>query len=264
MEYPYWNRPQPQKLFLKKRQCNLDVINTGHKRMRKLIDFGTAYSVFFAGAASLVSPIALDFLKTRFKDNTMAIAFTLSVVSFGVLILSTTGEKLIQHSARMRKLMLGNDFVEGWWYDISFDQDLKKTTHGVLINILFDGREFHINGVTYSPEGHRIATFNSMTCSYENKLLFAKYESHTEYFQTGVEHGVIEMQFDSYSVSYSGFYSDYTGKVKSRVQGIRVDPTDLRQYKKFKTETDNKTFIVGKIKSRQAELIQIGPVKVVD
>lgn len=68
-----------------------------------------------AGAVSVVSPLLLDFVETRFPETSIAMVLTLSVVSVGVLVLSTVGEKLVGSSRKIRKWILGNEFIEDDW-----------------------------------------------------------------------------------------------------------------------------------------------------
>ena len=207
-----------------------------------------------AAIASAVSAILIDYLQGIFKSRTAALLALLVLISVLVLLLDEALERVIEKSLAVRKLIAGNEFIEGYWYDMSIDNATKKVVHGVIFSIWFDDGAFKVDGVTFDPEGNRIATFSSTNAAYSNRLLLFEYRGLHDAFAKSIETGVCQIQFDNPPQSYSGFYFDYTGAISFRVHGRKVDKHELDTYKSFHQVDMKRDFMLSVMSARQAAL----------
>lgn len=156
-------------------------------------------------------------------------------------------DKLIDKSVGLRRILLGSNFIEGYYYDLSVDIEKYIVRHGVLFNVEYEDGGFKANGVTYDRKGNRKATWKSISCTYQDRVLYIQYESHTDYSNTGIEMGLLQLQFEKPANSYSGFYFDMANQKKYNITGCRVTKEELKNFGLFKNTDHKKQFILKKI-----------------
>ena len=222
--------------------------------MKKFREFNTTYKLIIGTVSSILSALLIDYLMEKFDDKTVSIAFMLSVIVVLILLINSIVERAVERSHTIRKAIAGDEHIEGYWYDFSVEQDTNQVKHGVLFSIKYEGGKYALYGVTYDGSGHRIATFRSKNSVYQDRVLFCEYESHTEYMQSSLEQGVLQIQFDLPPTSYTGFYFDYSGAMNFKIQGERVPDDVVKQHNRFKYNEDKKAFLVGQIQKKQKEL----------
>jgi hypothetical protein len=212
------------------------------------------YRLFVATASSAISAIAFDGLTHLLKSRALALTALLIVISLLVLVLSELIEEIIERSVTVRRFFAGDEFIEGYWYDITVDAETRHVVHGVLFSITYEEGEFAVRGVTYNLLGNQVATYNSDAASFSNRRLSFEYRGPNVELGGVIQTGFTQLQFDSPPQSYSGFYFDYGGQVRASVQGYKVDPVTLKKFGFFANADFKRAFLAPLLAARQAEL----------
>jgi hypothetical protein len=210
------------------------------------------YRLFVATIASAASAILIDDLQNIFKSRSIALLALLVVVSLTVILLNETLEQIVEKSVTVRKLIAGDDFIEGFWYDLSLDNVNRKVVHGAIFRIRFKDGELKVDGVSFDPGGNRIATFTSSSAVYSNRLFYFEYRGMNDEYQELVETGLTQLQFDAPPQSYSGFYFDYTASIHSRVHGHKVDEDTLKRNRSFTLPDAKRDFMLSVMAAKQS------------
>jgi hypothetical protein len=222
--------------------------------MDRLRRFNDIFRLLVATAISAGAAITLDRLEQLLKNRSVAWIVLLVAVAIAVFVLDQANETLLDHSAKLRRWLLGDQFIEGNWFDISIDRVKGSVHHGSFITIAWRGGEFIVNGIEFDPLGNRICTFRSTSTSLVANVLTFSYESHSDTFESVVEIGIDQLQFDAPPQSYSGFYFDFTKTVDFRVQGQKIDLDIAATYNHFQNLADKKRFILAQIAESEREL----------
>jgi len=212
--------------------------------------FNNAYRLLVAALVSVLTTLLFDYLNRTFESRAAALAALLILVTLFVTVLNAALEVAIEKSTFLRKLIAGSEFIEGFWHDVSVDPS-KSVTHGVLFQVRFEHDRFAVSGSSFDPQGNHIATFRSINAAYSDRVLHFRYESHTAYSEQETETGVVELQFDNPPSSYSGFYFDYSNKVRFRVHGSKAPAQAIRAYHSFSDINDKRAFVVQEIRKMQ-------------
>lgn len=211
--------------------------------MQFLEKYRREYKLISATTASIFTSLFIEKYASLFKDKTLAyvtiVVFVIIIVAIGNSIL----DYVIDESVKVRKLLLGKHFIEGYWYDLSIDKTTKSIKHGVVFKIDYNKGSYELHGISYNRDGERIATWKSISCTFLENVLFVQYESHTEYSATFIEHGVLQMQFETPANSYTGFYFDFSNSIKYIIAGRRIGDNLLKQYNNFSDTSDKESFL---------------------
>ncbi|MBT9330478.1 hypothetical protein [Paracidobacterium acidisoli] len=222
--------------------------------MERFERMNNIYRLFVATAVSAIAALVLDRLQQIFRQRSVLWIVVLALVAVVLFFLNQVFEGLLEHSLAFRRLVAGNEFIEGYWFDISVDKTHRAVHHGSFITIWWESGRFVINGIEFDPNGNRICTFRSTSSAYLDRVLTFSYESHTETYNLAIETGIDQLQFDNPPQSYSGFYFDYTKTVDFRVQGSRIDQSVLEEQKHFRDVAAKQTFIMARIAETQQRL----------
>jgi len=209
--------------------------------------FSSYYRLLIATAASALSVLLFEYLERTFSSSAIALGVLLVIVSVAATILNSAVEGLIERSVRVRRWIAGNDHIEGYWYDLSVDRTTGQVIHAVLISISVENGELRLTGIGVAPDGRRLSTFRSTNASYANGVLHCQYESHTEYFESAIEAGIMQLQFDRPPMSYTGFYVDYTNTIRSLIHGCRVSDREMREMDHFRDVGSKERFLLGRM-----------------
>lgn len=212
------------------------------------------YKVISATIASILTTFLIDKFANQFKSDALAYSTIIVAVILIVLIGNYLIDYLIDNSVKVRKLLMGKDFIEGYWYDVSFDKTTNVIKHSVLFKIDFEKEQYVLHGVSYSSQGERIATWKSTSCTYFDRVLFVQYESHTELAEAFIEHGVLQMQFETPPNSYTGFYLDLANSVRSIISGKRVTDEELKANHNFNDITNKEEFLIAVMQKQEATM----------
>lgn len=218
--------------------------------MKELLEFNQTYRMAVASSAAIVSVFVEQHLSRVFESRSLVLLGMMLIVAVLVAAVSAFLEALVHRSRRLRRMIVGEGFIEGYWFDMSGAGQGAGPHHAVLIRIGHAPDGYEVSGVTYSLSGERVATFRAVTSVYKDAKLFCEYESNTTYGP--LEKGVMQLQFDSPPSSYSGFYFDYAGTISGKVHGDRVGPESLATFNGFASAEDKKAFILAELGKRGA------------
>jgi hypothetical protein len=206
------------------------------------------YKLTIGAIASILATFLMDYLSGRFESKSISIIIMLAIVSIIIVSINYLAENIMEKSPLVRKLVLGSDYIEGYWYDITYDSNNILPSHGVIMLISYKDGTYVVNGTSYNGDGKRIATFRSDNSIYKDKTLYIKYESFTDYNPNIVELGIMQFQFENPPNSYSGFYIDYSKTIRQAITGSRVEKSELQNNNNFRTSNDKLAFIHNKLK----------------
>jgi hypothetical protein len=216
--------------------------------MGKLERFNNIYRLFVATAISAAATLVLDHLQKLIKERSLLWVTLLVLVALLLFVVDQIFEGLFERSETMRKWIAGEEFIEGYWLDISIDRVKNQVHHGTLNKIWWEDGAFSVSGIGYDPLGTRVATFRSTSTAFAKGVLTFQYESHGDTFNQVIEKGVDQIQFDTPPLSYSGFYLDFTGSVSFRINGNRVDKASLEKHNCFRDIQSKQSFIMEQIR----------------
>lgn len=160
-------------------------------------------------------------------------------------------ENLVNFYPFLRKIILRDDFVEGFWYNLTFDdQNLnnKIIDQACLLQIVYINGDLKVYGEAYRKDGSKVGTFKSTNSAYSDKVLFFEYFSHASTVENYIEIGMNQIQFGSPPNSYSGFYMNYSKgheKIQHLVHGTKVSHDELLSHNSFKNSSDKRRFLMG-------------------
>ena len=222
--------------------------------MEKLERFSDIYRLFVATAVSAAAALLLDHLQKLFKDRALQWISVLVLIAIVLFVLDQFLEALIDLSPALRRMILGNDFIEGYWLDLSIDKATRIVHHGTLLTIGWEDHRLGVTGIEFDPTGAPVANFSSTGLVYNRRVLTFVYTSHGDVFTAEVEQGIDQLQFSSPPESYSGFYFDYTRSVAYRIHGTRVDAATIRANNSFRDLASKRDYIVQQIAEAQSRL----------
>jgi len=230
--------------------------------MNRFENYKSSCKLFSASIAAIITPMLIDRAELYFgNQHVLLFWIVVALVIVFVTALNYFFDKAIEKSSYVRRLIMGSHYIEGYYYDLSIENipssiDCTKSTvkHGVLVKIEYYDGGFHINGVTYDAKGHRLATWKSNSCTYQDRIVYAQYESHTEYSKTGIETGLLQLQFENPPYSYSGFYFDITNNIQVIISGINVDKKQLKEYNYFNRPEMKRAFLINAIQIENENL----------
>ncbi len=215
----------------------------------------SVYRLLVATVVAAVSTLIFDRLQTIFRDRSLVWIILLALIAVVLFTLNQVFEALLEHSVSIRKLLAGNEFIEGFWFDISIDRANKTVHHGSFITIWWENGRFAVSGIEFDPEGTRLCTFKSTSTAFADRILTFGYQSHGDTFAQAIESGIDQLQFDSPPQSYSGFYLDFTKTVDVRVQGSKIDQRTVNAYNGFRDVASRQRFILEQIAIAQKHLM---------
>jgi hypothetical protein len=196
-----------------------------------------------AAVAVLVADAAGAFLNHKLLGGVAAVLF----VSLMALIVSTTLDRAVDKSKRIRRWIAKDDFVEGWWIDSAKDPVSGSITHVAIQQITYREGSFYVSGSSYLRGGDRLATWSSVACAYSHRTLFVVYEAQTELVGGGFERGLVQMQFDAPPTSYSGHLHDFSGQVTRSLRGDMISDVELLQHNGLQNVADRLSFLQSRV-----------------
>lgn len=231
--------------------------------MDKINKFSDLYKLIIATIATILTTFIIDWLRQKTGDRNFAAVLAIIIVSVVMILLNFILENSFENSVILRKMVFGNDFIEGYWYDVSFNEKERTIEHAILMKISYGTGKFNINGVTYDKVGNRIATWKSLDSNYCERILFYQYEAHTNVNNNEIfiEKGINQLCFDIPPNSYTGFYIDYANKMRYNICGEKVDKKEMKEYNNFKSSKDKSNFLNLKVKEFEQNLLKKGMIE---
>lgn len=209
------------------------------------------YKIIVASLASIITAFLLTATGHYFTNQIFAKIIIVTLVILVMYLGNTLIDKFIDNSVVLRKILMGKKFIEGFYYDISIDKNSRTIKHGVLFRLTYENGLYKANGVTYNLEGNKVATWKSNGSCFTQDALFIQYESYTDYSNSFIEHGLMQLQFDQPPTSYTGFYIDYTNSLRFLIRGVKVTDTQLKDHNNFTLEENRHIFLLEILKKEQ-------------
>jgi hypothetical protein len=208
-------------------------------------EFKTIYNIIIITVAAVLTSFFTNYLQGKITSKKLSTLFAVITVSILAVISNYTVEHLIDGSQTFRRWIDKDNFIEGYFYDLT--EDSSKTIHSAMLKITYDKGNYLVTGETIDSSGKHTATFKSTNTIYSNRILFFTYESYNQ--GLFIEQGVDQLQFGLPPNSYTGFYIKYHGDRKLHfVSGTKVNDKDLAEFGNFETVFDKRNFLEKKIK----------------
>ena len=211
--------------------------------MKNFENFRYIYSLIIATTASILCAFFINYLQEKIKaDIKLSFFLTILVVSIIITIINIGVEKLIDNSQTFRKMIDPTNFIEGHWYDKTYNGD--KLVHVVILNICYEKGNFSIYGETFDGSKNHIANFTTTQTAFSNKQLFAFVN--VNYTGRGNDSGIDHYIFGSPSTSYTCSYIEFhnpSGLKRTEVSGEKISESKMRRYNHLETLPDRKEFI---------------------
>jgi hypothetical protein len=195
--------------------------------MTKLDQFSKTLVVIAAAVAGACTPLIFDLLQPSASKGVASIIVFILLL-FGLFLFQMVIENIAAHSARVRRLILGRCFVEGYWCDTSRDAS-GNLIGAACIFIYQDDGKIKISGTTLKANDGMYASWDVKFASLRERTLSYAFESHTSSATSVVELGYAELKFShgaGLPTSYSGFFFDTTHKELITLEGFRVSDRD--------------------------------------
>jgi hypothetical protein len=214
--------------------------------MNNFESFRTVYNLIIVTITSVLTVYLLSYYESKIKGKKLSTLFVVISVSILIVVLNYSVEKLIDNNASVRKWIDPDNFIEGYWYDITSDST--GVTHGVVMKISYENGNYLVTGETMNLSGEHYATFKSTSIVYSNRVLFFNFETYNS--NNYLDQGIDQLQFGIPPDSYTGFYLNYHypgGTKIFAVTGTKVKDEELKYYNNFKSIDDKKKFLYEKI-----------------
>ncbi|WP_283637161.1 hypothetical protein [Aquaticitalea lipolytica] len=201
---------------------------------------------FLATISSITTGYFINIL-SGLSDNTSLLIFLALVLTIIIIgIINYFIESIFENSAWVRKLILGNDYIEGYWYDLTIEKD-NSVKWATMLHIFYENGELMVSGSGYYPNGEKVAVFKSTYLNYKDKTLVFEYKSLTTAVTNFIELGINQLMFETPPTTYTGFFIDYTNSLRFIVHGTKVTKEDFIKFKKFSNDTYQKQYLLEKI-----------------
>lgn len=209
--------------------------------MTKLEKFKLSFETFVGSFISVsllyFSNFLMEFVT---KDPKIQACITVLMLTTLVSWLNRIVISAVERFSWLRKWIDKTNFIEGFWYDTTFD-DNGNIVHIVFLTITFENSKYELCGEAFDKTGNKISTFNSSHSHFINHELTAFVNS------TG-DKNILERSFDYYNFnktadSYNGFYIDFSTLEPKSILGKRVSEEDVQKFKKFKKFENIEDFI---------------------
>jgi hypothetical protein len=208
-----------------------------------------------ATISSITTGYFINLLSESIHNTNFIIFLSLLITIVIIGLLNYLVENLIDHSSRIRKMLLGDDYIEGYWYDITLGNN-KEMLWATLVHIYYDKGALKVNGLQYRESGDKVCVFKSTYAVYHDKTLFFEYRSLTNAIDNFVEHGITQQLFENPAQAYTGFYIDYTNSLRFLIHGIKVTKGELKKHNNLKQTVNRKQYLLEKINSKENPIFE--------
>lgn len=181
-------------------------------KIEKFLDFIRALTVAVIAA---ISGVVLDSIIKLLNSKLLAfVTLTLGSIVFFKLI-EFAASKIVDSYVPLRRLIVGLEFIEGWWVDLVITPDKNREVDSIgILQIIYEGDHYMAYGVNLDAtdvKGKELGNFRCYACYYDNLVFQFAYDG-ANIRKTGSKvdgHG--EYRFTRQlgcPVSFSGFLDD--------------------------------------------------------
>lgn len=224
--------------------------------MKRLDRFRSLYQLLVASISSIISVLVVDYLSAYFPSKSVSTAIMLIIIVSAITIATAVMERLVDNSHWLRRVILRDHFVEGFWCDVSVERTSSRVVQGALLHIYYEDGEIKISGISFDMEGNKIAAFNSTSATYLEKTLYYLYNTQSIYAPSFSETGFGQLAFDHPPTSYTGFFVDFASGTMFRVEGERVSENSLHKFNDFSAIEDKTKFVIEFLSSKNEAFLQ--------
>ena len=195
--------------------------------MKKLQNFKLIIDSIGIGGAALIADIVKNFATSQNWANYIPISLFVLVTIILIPIISTVGTLIVNNSKFLRKLILGNQFIEGSWTDYTTRNEYKKSFG--IITIKFVSGNYIIEGNDYLEDGSLESSFttSAIEASWPSILFVHKANRISE--EGSLVDGFSQFTFATIAgrLTYSGWSVDYGKKAHKILNGSRISENEM-------------------------------------
>ncbi|NIS37739.1 hypothetical protein GWN26_01340, partial [Candidatus Saccharibacteria bacterium] len=178
------------------------------------------------------------------RDKILALGIkngiAIGILVFFAIVVTKIGESigrsLVERSKFIRKLILGKDYIEGSWVDLSIDHQNKLLRAVALVEIEYQNGSIAFGGQVFGCNGVPVGNFDSSVAGYKNNTLWYVYNREVVFENKEKATGRGELKFTREShnpTSYYGSFFDTETELEISVEGARIqDKKTLKMLRK--------------------------------
>lgn len=182
-------------------------------------------------------------LSHNFSDKKTLVVLV-CVAIFTLKIGSALGNEIVRSVRLLRKIILGKDFIEGYWIDLNIDDENKVLRAISLVFVDYEDGSLVMGGEIYSCGGASIGNWRSTSCGYKNLILWYVYSREVVFKKKEKAKGRGELCFTTDKgspKSYYGSFYDTKTETEISVEGIKV--TSRQEERKLTTAEGRKEIV---------------------
>ncbi|TAE26664.1 MAG: hypothetical protein EAZ91_17370 [Cytophagales bacterium] len=213
--------------------------------MKAFVKVSKEYKAVTTIVVSALSIFLSTFFAEKLKDKATAAALTAGILGLVAYFVGKFAEDLLDNSTMLRRRILGNDFIDGYYFDTSTDK-----SHITLVQIRLNNESYVIEGESYNTTTMEFNTSwqSEVTCYKERRLYINYFQMGGENEKDLTELGILNIKFTGSPTNmYSGHYQDYAGKLEHRVKGLKVSEKELETFNYFREHQDKQIYIRKKL-----------------
>lgn len=213
--------------------------------MTKIEKFKAFYETIIGTVVSIACVYVLNnYQEDLPKNQTMKGLFVVIFVSIFIILLNKLVASIIDTSKWLRRLIDPSSFIEGYWYDITYDQS-GNFVHLVFLTIKYQNSIYTLCGETFDKNGKKVSTFNSTHSNFSNHELLAVVTS--KYTGRTLDRALDYFNFTQTADSYEGFYIDINTNKLVDISGTKILQNEIKKFKGLKTLNDKANFAKSKV-----------------
>ena len=174
---------------------------------------------------ALSSLVFIDLLRTLFNSHLIALAVTFFLVVLVSKFFESMLINLIANSLKLRRLIMGQHFIEGYWVDKVIGEDPDKVDSVAIFQIRIYKMQYEVSGESLKPDGFQLGTFKTYISEYEDFKLRYAYDAINSRMPGQSIEGYGEYQFEpgkNYPIKFAGFLHDSYHLKKIGIQAEKI------------------------------------------
>ncbi len=172
-------------------------------KYHKFLDWSTAIIVACIGPLYYSTKLLLeDYIVNSITLYVISLFIVIAFYKISVIII----ENFIENSFKLRKIIFGNEFIEGIWVDVLLNNLTKEYLWASVLQIYFHKKQMHVKGLIY-VDNMKIGEWKSVTSVYSEFFLFYSYMGTFSLGQPKTESGLSEYNF----IQSTHFPKNFTG-----------------------------------------------------
>jgi hypothetical protein len=201
--------------------------------MKSLIDWRLWVTGFTASIVASALSVFLPAILPGTQNSLFHITASFAIVILVVLLFQLAMDAAIERSKFIRRLLLGEDFLEGWWVDYA-ENEARELVSAALLCIKYRKNELKVQGSVMHKEDHVIGRLTGYPVAYSEKesTIAFSYRIQSAKHSSLIDEGYEELKFDgseSFHDSYNGFVFLKTERSILWIVGRRLTKKECAQ-----------------------------------